>query len=127
MTQLERVDIPVCIAPTAICIEQYRYGVWTPQAHGLDEECLDHMSQSGRRVVHDLRHTFISALAEAGVPESTMKAIAGWMSAKMLERYSHVRAQAKREAVNKLPQRRPPLGFPQNPSTFSTSNEQIIP
>jgi hypothetical protein len=30
-----------------------------------------------------------------------MKAIAGWMSAKMLERYSHTRAQAKREAVNK--------------------------
>ena len=38
--------------------------------------------------LHDLRHTFISALGEAGVPESTMKAIAGWMSAKMLERYS---------------------------------------
>ena len=65
--------------------------------------------------MHDLRHTFISALAEAGVPESTMKAIAGWMSAKMLERYSHTRAQAKREAVNKLPQRRPPWGSPQNP------------
>jgi integrase len=65
--------------------------------------------------LHDLRHTFISALAEAGVPESTMKAIAGWMSAKMLERYSHIRAQAKREAVNKLPQRRPPSGSPQNP------------
>lgn len=64
--------------------------------------------------LHDLRHTFISALAEAGVPESTMKAIAGWMSAKMLERYSHTRQQAKREAVSKLPQRRP-TGSPQNP------------
>jgi integrase len=57
--------------------------------------------------LHDLRHTFISALGEAGVPESTMKAIAGWMSAKMLERYSHTRNQAKRDAVNKLPRRRP--------------------
>jgi len=45
--------------------------------------------------------------AEVGVPESTMKAIAGLMSAKMLERYSHTRQQAKRGAVNKLPRRRP--------------------
>jgi len=57
--------------------------------------------------LHDLRHTFISALGEAGVPESTLKAIAGWMSAKMLERYSHTRNQAKRDAVDKLPRRRP--------------------
>ncbi len=57
--------------------------------------------------LHDLRHTFISALAEADVPEATMKSIAGWMSAKMLERYSHTRNQAKRDAVNKLPRRRP--------------------
>jgi integrase len=56
---------------------------------------------------HDLRHTFISALGEVGVPESTMKAIAGWMSAKMLERYSHTRQQAKRDTVNNLPRRRP--------------------
>lgn len=39
--------------------------------------------------------------------QSEMKAIAGWMSAKMLERYSHTRQQAKRDAVNKLPRRRP--------------------
>jgi len=57
--------------------------------------------------LHDLRHTFLSSLGEAGVPESTMKAIAGWMSAKMLERYSHTRNQAKRDAVNKLPRRSP--------------------
>lgn len=57
--------------------------------------------------LHDLRHTFISALGDAGVPESTMKAIAGWMSAKMLELYSHTRRQAKRDAVSKLPRRRP--------------------
>jgi hypothetical protein len=35
-----------------------------------------------------------------------MKAIADWMSAKMLERYSQTRQQAKRDAVNKLPPRR---------------------
>jgi integrase len=57
--------------------------------------------------LHDLRHTFISALGEAGVPESTMKALAGWMSSKMLERYSHIRNEAKRAAVKELPRRRP--------------------
>jgi hypothetical protein len=29
------------------------------------------------------------------------------MSAKMLERYSHARRQARQDAVNKLPRRRP--------------------
>ena len=48
--------------------------------------------------LHDLRHTFLSSLGETGLPESTMKAIAGWMSAKMLERYSHTRDQARRNA-----------------------------
>jgi integrase len=65
--------------------------------------------------LHDLRHTFISALGEAGVPESMLKTIAGWMLAKMLERHSHTRDQAKGEAVGKLPRRRPRSGSPQNP------------
>jgi hypothetical protein len=38
-------------------------------------------------------------MAEAGVPESTMKAIMGHLSARMLERYSHIRMKAKREAI----------------------------
>jgi hypothetical protein len=41
-------------------------------------------------------------MAEAGVPESTMLALAGHMSRAMLERYSHIRMQAKREAVQVL-------------------------
>ena len=48
---------------------------------------------------HDLRHTCCTKMAEAGVPESTMKAIMGQMSRAMLERYSHIRMQAKREAI----------------------------
>lgn len=59
------------------------------------------------RRLHDFRHMFISALGEAGVPDSTIKSLAGWMSAKMLERYSHTRNQAKRDAVSKLPTREP--------------------
>jgi integrase len=49
--------------------------------------------------LHDLRHTFATQLAENGVPESTMLALMGHMSRAMLERYSHIRNQAKREAV----------------------------
>ncbi|MBI4891567.1 MAG: site-specific integrase [Acidobacteria bacterium] len=48
---------------------------------------------------HDLRHSFCTRLAEAGVPESTMLALMGHMSRAMLERYSHIRMAAKREAV----------------------------
>ena len=41
-------------------------------------------------------------MAEANVSESTMLAIMGHMSRAMLERYSHIRMQAKREAVEAL-------------------------
>jgi integrase len=51
---------------------------------------------------HDLRHTVCTKMAEAGVPESTMLAIMGHMSRRMLERYSHIRMKAKREAVEAL-------------------------
>lgn len=52
--------------------------------------------------LHDLRHTAATKMAEAGVTESTMKAILGHMSRAMLERYSHIRMAAKREAVECL-------------------------
>jgi len=41
-------------------------------------------------------------MAEAGVPESTMLALAGHMSRAMLERYSHIRMKAKRDAVEAI-------------------------
>ena len=49
--------------------------------------------------LHDLRHTFVSKLAEAQVADSTLMALTGHMSKRMLEHYSHVRNQAKRDAV----------------------------
>jgi integrase len=51
---------------------------------------------------HDLRHSFCTKLAEQGVPESTMLALMGHMSRAMLERYSHIRMAAKRDAVESL-------------------------
>jgi integrase len=49
--------------------------------------------------LHDLRHTFATRLAESGASESTMLALMGHMSRAMLERSSHIRMAAKREAV----------------------------
>jgi len=51
---------------------------------------------------HDLRHHCITRLAEAGVPDQTLMAIAGHVSKEMLEHYSHIRMQAKRDAVATL-------------------------
>ena len=50
--------------------------------------------------LHDLRHTFATRLAENGASESTMLALMGHMSRAMLERYSHIRMAAKRDAVS---------------------------
>jgi integrase len=55
---------------------------------------------------HDLRHHSITKLAEAGVPDHTLMAIAGHVSREMLEHYSHIRMEAKRDAVAALEDRR---------------------
>jgi len=55
--------------------------------------------------LHDLRHSFCTKMAEAGVPESTMLDMMGHVSAAMLKRYSHIRAQARREAIATLESR----------------------
>jgi integrase len=52
--------------------------------------------------IHDLRHHFISALAQTQTPDATIQAISGHLSRKMLEHYSHVRLEAKRRAVEAL-------------------------
>jgi integrase len=51
---------------------------------------------------HDLRHTFISRLAESQASDSTVMALAGHVSRAMMERYSHIRMAAKRRAVDTL-------------------------
>jgi integrase len=56
---------------------------------------------------HDLRHHAITELAESQTSDSTIMAIAGHVSRKMLEHYSHVRQDAKRDAVNLLSAKRP--------------------
>lgn len=51
---------------------------------------------------HDLRHQCITELLESGAPEATVLSIAGHVSRKMMEHYSHIRIEAKRKAVDGL-------------------------
>ena len=51
---------------------------------------------------HDLRVTAITKMAEGGVPDLIVMAIAGHVSRKMLEHYSRIRTDAKRTALDGL-------------------------
>jgi hypothetical protein len=56
---------------------------------------------------HDLRHHAITELAESQASDQTIMAIAGHVSPRMLARYSHVRVEAKRAALEAIADRRP--------------------
>jgi hypothetical protein len=51
---------------------------------------------------HDLRHTVITELAEMGVADHVLESISGHLSRRMLEHYSHIRIDAKRQALDVL-------------------------
>ena len=55
---------------------------------------------------HDLRHTVITELAEMGVADHVLESISGHLSRRMLEHYSHIRIDAKRQALDALDQAR---------------------
>jgi integrase len=48
---------------------------------------------------HDARHTLVTELAESGAGDQTIMDIAGHVSRQMLARYSHIRMEAKRKAL----------------------------
>ena len=54
---------------------------------------------------HDLRHQAITELAESKASDQTIMSIAGHVSKKMLQHYSHVRLEAKRNALDALSMR----------------------
>jgi integrase len=73
-----------------------------PTRHAVEVKTAWTKARANAKVscrLHDLRHTYATQLAELGTPESTMLALMGWMSRRMLEHYSHIRMAAKREAV----------------------------
>ena len=48
---------------------------------------------------HDLRHTAITVMAEAGLPDQTIMAQVGHISPEMIKPYSHIRRQALNAAA----------------------------
>jgi integrase len=78
---------------------------------------------------HDLRHHAITELAESQTSDSTIMALAGHVSRKMLEHYSHVRQDAKRDAVNLLSAKRPEKptikGYDTNNDTNAPLGEEM--
>jgi integrase len=51
---------------------------------------------------HDTRHTLVTELCEAGAGDQTIMDIAGHVSRQMLARYSHIRMEAKRVALESI-------------------------
>jgi len=57
---------------------------------------------------HDNRHTLITEMAESGAGDETIMSIAGHVDRQMLRHYSHIRTEAKRDALQTaLNNRRP--------------------
>src|ERR1035437_6036959 len=51
---------------------------------------------------HDNRHTLVTELAESGAGDEVVISIVGTVSRAMLSRYSHVRMEAKRRALDEI-------------------------
>lgn len=62
---------------------------------------------------HDLRHTWASWLAQAGVDPQHLKTLGGWSTLAMVERYSHLNVEHLRAAADRIP------------TTFSLQSEII--
>jgi integrase len=61
--------------------------------------------------LYDARHTFVTRLAEnPTVSEETIRQLAGHVSPRMLKRYAHIRAQARRDAIATLEPSKAPSG-----------------
>ena len=77
---------------------------------------------------HDLRHQAITELAESKASDSTIMSIAGHVSRKMLAHYSHVRLDAKRNALDALTMGRGKDADSERTSNgYDTNNDTELP
>jgi hypothetical protein len=67
---------------------------------------------------HDARHTLITELSESGAGDQTIMDIAGHVSRQMLSRYSHIRMEAKRRALQAV------VVEPENKATLPTATAE---
>src|SRR6185312_15340573 len=56
-----------------------------------------------KRSFHSLRHSFNSALANAGVPEEVRMKLTGHATSVMNSQYTHLQAKTLKDAVTKMP------------------------
>jgi len=79
---------------------------------------------------HDLRHTCITKLAESQASEHALMAIAGHVSRKMIEHYSHIRIEAKRAALDAIAkpasQAASEVGVAQNWAQSSSHEKAVV-
>jgi integrase len=78
---------------------------------------------------HDLRHTFITMMAEGDVPLPVVQAMVGHMSARMVRYYTHISNRAARTAVELLDNASPgPFvgNFVGKPETAEESNAKLL-
>jgi integrase len=83
---------------------------------------------------HDLRHHAITELAESQASDSTIMAIAGHVSRHMMERYSHIRQDAKRAALEGIGKVQPlpasidrsDEGYDTNHGTNDNADDSVI-
>lgn len=83
--------------------------------------------------LYDARHTFITRLAEnPRISEETIRQLAGHVSPRMLARYAHIRAQARRAAIAALERPETPVTFgiegdsPQNPPQLADRGKPVV-
>ncbi len=80
--------------------------IQSPAEECRDEKCKADIrkleSPTAKLRFHDLRHHAITELAESQASDQTIMAIAGHVSPRMLARYSHVRLEAKKNALDAL-------------------------
>ena len=93
-------------APTAKC-----------KAEGCEEDLSKISSPLAGLRFHDLRHHAITELAESQTSDTTIMSIAGHVSRRMLEHYSHIRLTAKRNALDQLSMSHAQLGYATNRAT----------
>ena len=81
----------------------------TGREENFYQQLTDFFSKAGLTGLrfHDLRHYVITELAKSGASDQTLMSITGHVSRKMLDRYSHIRMQAKRNALEVLSNRMP--------------------
>ena len=97
------------------------------KTEGCDEDLSKITSPLAGLRFHDLRHHAITELAESQTSDTTIMSIAGHVSRKMLDHYSHIRLAAKREALDQLSTAHGRRGYATNRATTGLSEGKQAP